>query len=80
MSTKHESKCLQNARDDEPIFVLRGQDRLAPATIRFWASAALDASREGEGNEATVEKAERAMRYADEIEQWQQQNVAKVPD
>lgn len=36
MATKHDSICLEKAGDDEPIFVLRGQDVTSTATIRFW--------------------------------------------
>lgn len=35
--TKHTSECLQRARDDEPIFVLRGQDKTASRVVREWA-------------------------------------------
>lgn len=38
MNTKHDSKCLKNADDNEPIFVLRGQDETAPAIVRHWIS------------------------------------------
>jgi hypothetical protein len=34
--TKHTSTCLQKAKDDEPIFVLRAQDATAPETISRW--------------------------------------------
>lgn len=29
--------CIAKAADDELVFVLRAQDAIAPATIRFWA-------------------------------------------
>lgn len=32
--------CLGKAADDEPVFVLRAQDRLAPALVRAWANLA----------------------------------------
>lgn len=35
----HDS-CLNKASLDEPLFVLRGKDRLAPAVVRFWAELA----------------------------------------
>ncbi len=38
MSTKHDSKCLANAGDDEPIFVLRAQDEFAADLVVLWAS------------------------------------------
>jgi hypothetical protein len=41
MGTKKEelestTGCLAKAADDEPIFVLRAQDRLAPAAVYNW--------------------------------------------
>ena len=33
----NEESCLNKAKFDEPIFVLRAQDRLAPLIIRLWA-------------------------------------------
>ncbi len=32
-----DSRCMVNARDDEPVFVLRGKDKLAAETVEFWA-------------------------------------------
>lgn len=32
--------CLNKAQDDEPIFVLRANDPLAPMVVRLWADAA----------------------------------------
>ena len=34
--TKHDNSCLEKAGDDEPIFVLRGQDITAPQVVAFW--------------------------------------------
>lgn len=31
--------CLNRASDDEPIFVLRAHDKIAPYVVRQWASA-----------------------------------------
>lgn len=31
--------CLTKAEDDEPLFVLRANDRLAPQIVRQWAAA-----------------------------------------
>lgn len=60
---------------DEPVFVLRGQDRATPNTIRRWAieAEAIGADRE------TVAEAEHV---AGLIEAWQQANPdrVKVPD
>lgn len=40
MATKHTDTCLQKAADDEPIFVLRAKDKLAPIVVRLWAELA----------------------------------------
>jgi hypothetical protein len=37
---KHTSTCLQKAGDDEPIFVLRAQDKLAPEIVHLWVNVA----------------------------------------
>jgi hypothetical protein len=29
--------CLGKAADDEPVFILRGQDKFAPWLVRLWA-------------------------------------------
>ena len=41
VSTKHNDPCLQGAADDEPIFVLRATDYLAPIAILFWILLAM---------------------------------------
>lgn len=41
ISTKLNDPCLKGASDDEPIFVLRAQDILAPITVIFWCLLAL---------------------------------------
>lgn len=37
-----EKGCLSRVPDDEPVFVLRARDRLAPDLLRAWAARALD--------------------------------------
>lgn len=73
MGTKHTSECLANARDDEPIFVLRSQDQLAPAIVRRWADAA---ERAGVDEEKVVE----ARQQAKAMEDWGRTRGSKVPD
>ena len=43
MSTKRQTlddpnSCLNKAKDNEPIFVLRANDPIAPLVVRIWAS------------------------------------------
>lgn len=37
---KSNDRCLLKVADDEPIFVLRAQDFLAPLVVRFWITLA----------------------------------------
>ena len=70
MSTKDADKCLQKVATDEPIFVLRAQDKLAPVVIRKWVELAvlhgLSSIREHE-----------ALALADAMERWP---TRKYPD
>jgi hypothetical protein len=34
------NSCLNKAADDEPVFVIRAQDSLAPVIVRRWAAHA----------------------------------------
>jgi hypothetical protein len=65
--------CYAKAAPDEPIFVLRAQDRCAPKAVRMWADFARSQG-------APVEKVEEAMDLALEMESWQRTHGAKVPD
>jgi hypothetical protein len=56
------NSCLNRAAADEPVFVLRAKDLLAPQTLRHWATMA-------DGNHEP-EKIAQALREADEMEQW----------
>jgi hypothetical protein len=62
--------CLKNLKPDEPYFLLRGQDLLAPAIVRRWAAHAAEAG----VNPAKVAEAER---IAYDMERYQDR---KVPD
>ena len=75
VATKHNCPCLEKAADDEPIFVLRAQDRCAPAAIRAWVHRAIGAG-------APLAKTEAAMACAAEMEKWQAEHSAqaKFPD
>ena len=70
MATKHNSVSLMKAKDDEPIFVLRAQDKLAAGVVRQWAEQAAQA---GCGNA----KVREAREIADAMERWP---TRKVPD
>ena len=59
--------------EDEPVFLLRGQDKLAPAIVTCWTTYAL---REG----VSREMIKSAMDQALEMEEWQYGHGAKRPD
>lgn len=66
--------CLAKASGDEIIFILRAQDRCAPATVRDWA-------RRARGQGTPEEKVQEAMDCALAMEQWQvATGKVKVPD
>lgn len=73
MATKAESLksgCLAKAADDEPVFILRAQDRLAPALVRAWASLARE-------HGCDVVKCQMAVEVAEDMEDW---HTRKFPD
>jgi hypothetical protein len=72
MTTKAEAlrqagSCLNKARADEPIFVLRASDPIAAQVIRLWCAAAQDRHE--------PEKVANAHAIADFFEQWFHGNV-----
>lgn len=56
-------KCLAGVKEGEPIFILRGQDVLAPALVREWAVAA---KQRGCGDA----KVQEAFALADLMDSW----------
>lgn len=74
MGLKSDDKCLAKVGDDEPIFVLRAQDRLAPILVELWA----DLYFEHGGEEM---KGCEALNLADAMRAWQKRTGrAKWPD
>ena len=74
MATKRRGdSCYDKAGMDEPIFVLRAKDKLAPAVVRRWA----DIAAMYEVNPAKVHEAEC---LANEMELWADKHGSKVPD
>lgn len=57
------NSCLNKAADDEPVFVLRGQDMCAPQHVRDWADHA-------ELRGCAPEKVAEARALANAMEQW----------
>jgi hypothetical protein len=74
MATKTEGvACFDKAGPNEPIFVLRSTDILAPEIVREWAFRARQAG-------TPPEKVVEALNLADEMDSWQIENGKKVPD
>lgn len=61
---------LNKLPDDEPVFVLRGQDLLAPSTIRYWC-------RLHELHDGDPAKRDNAYETAAELMRWGRK---KLPD
>jgi hypothetical protein len=59
--------------EDEPVFLLRGQDSIAPDLLRQWSHQLLE--RGGSGV-----MAEMVMRHAEAMLKWQREHKKKVPD
>lgn len=62
--------CIAKAADNEPVFVLRAQDKLAPALVRAWAALAKE-------HGCPIDKANAAVDVAFAMEKWQ---TRKFPD
>lgn len=74
MATKREGVPeFEKADLDEPLFVLRAQDKLAPLVVDLYA---LSASRE----HVLPEKVASTHRCAAEMRRWQELHGAKLPD
>ncbi|PYX71578.1 MAG: hypothetical protein DMG78_14830 [Acidobacteria bacterium] len=74
MSTKKNGvPCYDNAAPDEPLFVLRGNDTLAAATVLFWCSLAID-------HKVSGAKVQEAMNCAEDMRQWALDHGTKKPD
>jgi len=65
----------QRIPDDEPVFIIRGKDKLAPRAILAW----LDAAREAGVN---VDKLTRAEEHLVAVIEFQEQHPerCKIPD
>lgn len=61
--------CLTNAADDEPVFVLKSTDELAPDIVRQWARA----YREQKGDDMNAKQTDKyyeALDLAEQMEAW----------
>lgn len=63
--------CLNKAATDEPVFVLRAKDPIAPMAIRHWATMAVQTH--------DPEKIARALNAADQMDEWRLTNIPGRP-
>lgn len=70
------TSCLNNAADDEPIFVLKSTDELAPEIVRNWAQRYRVSKHENQGSMTPKQwaKYEEALALANEMENWKRNN------
>jgi len=59
--------------DDEPVFLLRGQDITAPYVVDHWAKMA-----DSYGAKENIVKA--AQEQAERMRNWQRDHACKIPD
>ena len=71
MGYKYSDSCLAKVTANEPIFVLRAQDKLAPEVIRFWVQLAR------QYGDPTTTKIDEALDCARAMEAWP---TRKYPD
>lgn len=79
MATKSEilsdpNSCLNKAADDEPLFILRAQDVLAPIAVQYWAKLVTQSC---QPNLDVVEKVSDACLVATSMQTYRQR---KLPD
>jgi hypothetical protein len=66
--------CLGKADDDEPVFILRAQDKLAPILVSLWVDLAA-------AHGAPADKVREAARLIGLMTNWQERTGrAKWPD
>ena len=59
--------------EEEPVFLLRAKDRLAPNVVRYWAILLKNYG----GDKDLVLRAEQ---WASKMEEWQKEHECKIPD
>lgn len=70
------------ARQGEPTFEIRAQDRFMPDVLEFWAAKVEAATANHVSAEAdkSKAKAKEARALAHEVRAWQVRNFTKIPD
>lgn len=74
------SGCFAKAAMDEPLFVLRAQDKLAPGMVRQWAEKLrqhhIKAGTSGKKLAAAIAKHAEALEIADAMDAWHTRKIA----
>jgi hypothetical protein len=73
MAFRDSCPTLKQVGPDEPIFVLRAKDQLAPRILGYWIQLARAAG-------TPQEKLDEAERCQDAMMLWGRENGIKVPD
>lgn len=69
--------------EDEPVFLLRGQDIFAPKIVMSWARELLLASKDIKDHDKRADllmMATMAIEHATEMIEWQHYQKSKIPD
>jgi hypothetical protein len=64
--------CLANAELDEPLFILRAKDPLAPMMVRIWAQVSHNSALH------EAEKIEEALELAKQMETWRSARLPPI--
>jgi hypothetical protein len=67
--------CLTAAADDEPLFVLRANDELAPQLVWQWACMYLATKGVGTMTDRQQAKYREAVALAEEMKEWRKTHV-----
>jgi hypothetical protein len=57
--------------EDEPVFLIRGQDQIGASTVRLWATLAELAG-------CDLEIVNKAKRHADKMDAWPKKKIADI--
>jgi hypothetical protein len=71
MAYKGNDPCINAAAEDEPIFVLRANDELAPDVVRYWVHLSME-------QELHADKLDEARHWADVMAEWKAAQVGTI--
>lgn len=76
-SKEEAQACLDKCTDDEPVFLIRGQDRNMVGTVSYWVDI-LRRQAQRHKLPKSFEKAEERRKGLREVRAWQEANEARV--